>query len=253
MAFQHQESLYRYGTLNGVALNVNINKNTTLALNHIFTFSVMLIITLRIADQIILYRQIDLWGHTLSAGVFVMPLYYYVGDAIAELFGYKTARRIIYYVLCCGLIFSIIVTLLNKIPAPINWPLTNEYKDVLGNLLRSNLAAFIIVPISSLLNAKILTKWKFMTKGKYFLLRSLGSSAIAEGVQTVLGCLLLFSGVMPITDILFLILWMYIVQISCGVIVAIPGAYVVNLIKRITGDNAEPEIIENPFAQYGKK
>lgn len=215
-------------------------------INQIFAFSVMLFVTLRLADQVMLYRQVNLFGFTLTAGVFIMPFYYYMCDVIAELFGYKAAKRAVYYVLCCSLIFALLVTVLNQLPSPQNWKFANEYSDVLGHLLRSNLAAFIIVPLSSLLNAKIITKWKAITQGKYFWLRSLGSSGLAEAIQIIIGCLLLYTGVMPFKEVLSLIVLLYIVQIGCGVIIATPGLFIVNILKKALKDG-QPHAVANPF------
>lgn len=226
-----------------------MQKNTTQSLNQVFAFSVMLFITLRLVDQVMLYRQVDLFGLSLTAGVFIMPLYYYVGDAIAELFGYQVAKRVVFYMLCCGVIFSILIMLLNLLPAPSNWKLSGEYNDVLGHLLRSNLAALVIVPVASLLNAKLLTKWKFMTKGKYFWLRSLGSSAAAEAVQNILGCLLLYTGIMPFSEVLYLMVSLYAVQIVCGIIIATPGLFIVNILKQKVGDFTISEVMANPFVK----
>ncbi len=226
-----------------------MQKNSPANLNQIFAFTVMLFVTLRLSDQIMLYRQVEVFGFTLTAGVFIMPLYYYLGDVIAELFGYQIAKKAVYYVLCCSLIFSILIMLLDKLPAPQGWELTSQYKEVLGHLLRSSLAAFIIVPFSSLLNAKIITKWKFITQGRYFWLRSLGSSVIAEATQIFLGCLLLYTGVMPFKEILFLMFWLYVVQVGCGMIIATPGLFIVNLLKRKMPDYSNTMIIENPFKQ----
>lgn len=210
---------------------------------QIFMTLAMLLVTLRLADQILLYRQVEMFGFIVTAGAFVMPLYYYIGDTIAELFGYKMAKKAIYAVLFCGLLFSVLITGLNMLPAPTDWTLLSEYKDVFGHLLRSNIAAFIIIPITSLLNAKIITKLKDRVKGKYFWLRSLVASAIAEGVQIILSSLLLYIGVVPFHKILMFMLGVYTLQIVCGIMIASFGSYIVSTLKRILGDSSKFEFI----------
>lgn len=213
---------------------------------QIFMVCAMLLVTLRLADQILLYRQVEILGFTVTAGAFVMPLYYYVGDAIAELFGYTIAKKVIYAVLFCGLLFSILITCLNMLPAPSGWNLFSEYKNVLGHLLRSNIAAFIIIPITSLLNAKIITKWKDRVQGKYFWLRSLVASAIAEAVQIILSCLFLYIGVFPFHKILMFMLGVYAIQIVCGILISSLGAYAVAFLKRNLGNFSKFELITEP-------
>ncbi len=213
-------------------------------------YAVLFYAMFMIGDLVIMYRLTQIGTFNLTAGVFLMPLYYFAADLIAEVYGFQVAKRMIVAVLICCAVFALLMTALIHLPIPSGWNHAEDYNYVLGNIMRATfLGLGIAVPVGSYLNAYIISKLKLLTRGRVFILRSIGASAIGELIQNILGCLLLFTGVFPFHIVLELVISLYVVQVVSGVVVAIMGSPLVRLLKRVEGDYYDTEIKFNPFAQ----
>jgi uncharacterized integral membrane protein (TIGR00697 family) len=219
-----------------------------------FFFMAYMYLVFMLADQVLMYRMVQVGVFSsLTAGVFLMPLYYFTGDMVAEIYGFRVARNLVYLVIVCSIIFAVIVSILNALPTPQDWTHQAEYDYVFGRLLRSSIGGLFAVLVGSYFNTYIISKLKLMIKGRFFIFRSITSSAIGEAVQMVIGCLLLFVGVVPLEQLWRLMVELYIWQISLGAIVATCFSGFVQKLKQIEGESCDQEINFNPFKQYLKK
>mgnify|MGYP003952570333 CR=1 FL=1 len=202
-----------------------------------------------LADLVLVYRMSRIGSLTITAGIFVMPLYYLLEDIIAELYGYEQVRQVIWSVQIAAVIFSIIVTLGNSLPQPSGWHHAAAYNTVFGHVFRTILGGGLIAMLcGAFLNGYLLSKWKIYTRGRLFLLRSIGSSAIGQLVQTTLGCLLLYTGVLPLKTIFDMIIPLYCIQLSGCALISVPGAMLVAWLKKSEGgDVLDHHCNFNPF------
>ena len=210
----------------------------------------MLYMSFMLADQVMMYRFVQVGPFFLTAGVFIMPLYYFFGDLITEVYGYQISKQLIWGMVICCIVFAGLIAILNDLPVPLWWHGRIDYTTVLGRLLRSSIGgAAVAVVAGSFVNAYIISKWKILVKGKYFVLRSIGSSAFGEAVQMVLGCLLIFLGTMPLRKLMILMVELYVVQIGLAMVIACVGTYFVNALKITEGINTYDNGVNfNPFS-----
>lgn len=225
-----------------------MSSNSQKKLSTYLLFIAYMYLSFMLADQVLMYRMVQV-GHfsSLTAGVFLMPLYYFTGDMIAEVYGFKMARTFVYLVIICSIIFAAIVTILNILPIPADWTHQPDYDHVFGRLMRSSIGGLCAVLIGSYINAYIISKLKIMIKGRFFAIRSITSSAIGEAIQMVIGCLLLFAGVIPLANLWKLMVELYMWQIGLGAIVATLGSILVRKLKQIEGEPIDQQIVFNPF------
>lgn len=213
-----------------------------------FFFIAYMYLTCMIADQVLMYRMVKVGiFSSLTAGVFLMPLYYFFGDMLSEIYGFKIARKLVYLVSICSIIFAALVSMLNALPVPQDWTHLADYNHVLGRLMRSSIGGLFAVLVGSYINAYLISRLKIMVKGRFFVIRSITSSAIGEAIQMVIGCLILFVGVVPFSELWKLMLELYIWQISLGAIVATLGSLFVQKLKKIEGEQFHQEVTFNPF------
>ncbi len=94
----------------------------------------------------------------------------------------------------------------------------------------------------------IITKLKFLLSGKYFWLRSVGSSAADQLIQNIIGCISLYYGILPFDKVVEMILPLYLIQISFVALLSFPGSFITNLLKRLEGGNITDVTTDfNPF------
>jgi uncharacterized integral membrane protein (TIGR00697 family) len=107
-----------------------------------------------------------------------MPLWFVLGDVIAEVYGYKAARHVIWMAIICQFIFALSCAILISFDSPDGWANQGAYNQVLGKLPRVAFASFFAIVSGAFINAYAISKWKILLHGKYFWLRSLGASAV---------------------------------------------------------------------------
>jgi uncharacterized integral membrane protein (TIGR00697 family) len=209
----------------------------------------MLYTAVAMADLVLVYRLSTVEGILISAGVYVMPIYYLIEDMIAELYGYARVRQVIWTVQACALAFSLIVIGADSLPVPKNWVHLQDYQFVFMHLFRTLLGGGIIGMIGgAFFNGYLISRWKIILHGRFFIFRSIGASAIGQLLQTVLGCFLLYTTILSFKEIIEMILPIYFIQLLGSVVLAFPAAIFVRWLKKIEGiDVYDHHVNYNPF------
>ena len=90
-----------------------------------------------------------------------------------------------------------------------------------------NIAAII----GGYLNAYLLIRWKFLLKGRYFFLRSIGSSFISDFVQIIVSSFIVFYNFVSFNDFIKTVLITYLFHIILMTLYSIPNSFIVRLLK----------------------
>lgn len=200
-------------------------------------FLSMLYIGLGFCAELIVYRPVLIGYTSASAGSLISPLWFMLSDVIAELYGYKAAKNMLYCMfivcfICAGLLFLLI-----HLPSPQEWHGEKAYDIVLKPLLRVLSASLIGFIVGGFLNIRLLTKWKIMMNGKYFWLRSLGASIIGEIIFTGLGFFIILYGTHFQDNLFSMIFWGVVLKISVNIVFAFPANLLVSFLKEIKAGN----------------
>jgi uncharacterized integral membrane protein (TIGR00697 family) len=165
------------------------------------TFLSMLFMTIKLITVVLIYKIITIGPFSASASTLVIPIWFVMGDIIAEVYGYKIARRIIFIAIICQFIFAFVCGGLISLHAPFGWAHQQAYDQVLGKLPRVAFASFLAIMTGAIINVYAISKWKILLRGKYFWLRSLGASVIGELVFTVIAYSTEFFDVVPLPEL----------------------------------------------------
>jgi len=197
-----------------------------------FIFFAMLSMTVMLSKGIFSYRLIELFGHVMQAGQLIVPFWFILSDIIAEVYGYKNARKIIYAGFVCQIIFSIVCRGLLQLPSPSFWKDSQAYQVVLGDMWRISLAVLCAFIISGFINIKLISKWKLLTNGRYFWLRSIGASGISEILFSILSTFIIQIGRQPIDIIVAIITASIVVKLIYSISFSIPANILVFYLKK---------------------
>ncbi|MDO8626753.1 MAG: queuosine precursor transporter [Candidatus Magasanikbacteria bacterium] len=193
-------------------------------------FSVCLVVS-----NIIAVKIGSFLGYFLPVAVILFPFTYILGDVLTEVYGYAAARRAIWTGFFCNLVAVIAIWLSIKIvPAPFfaNQP---AFAAILGFTPRLLVASFLAYLVGQFANSYILSKLKIRTQGKHLWARTVGSTVVGEGLDSLVFIVLAFSGVLPSVAIPTLVLTQWIFK-SAFEVVATPFTYiVVNYLKQAEG------------------
>jgi len=232
-----------------------VQKSANVRYSSSFVLLAGLFVTCLVVANIIAVKVIALpFGLFTPAGIVIFPLSYLFGDVLTEVYGYSAARRVIWLGFACNLVAVIAIYIAGVIPAAPFWPNQGAYQTILGFTPILLLASFCAYLVGEFLNAFVLAKLKIATQGRWLWTRTIGSTLIGEGADTIVFILLAFgvTGIFKPNQILTAILvqWGFKVLYE---IVATPLTYtIVGYLKRHEGlDPFDYKTNFSPFALRG--
>ena len=197
-----------------------------------FVVIACIFVTCLITANIIAVKLILLFGFLVPAGIIVFPLSYLFGDVLTEVYGYGAARYVIWLGFMCNLLAVIAFYIGGLAPAAPFWHNQAAYDAILGFTPRLLLASFIAYLVGEFTNSFVLAKLKIVTKGRWLWTRTIGSTLVGEGLDTLIFISIAFWGIIPQQLILTTILTQWIFKVVYEV-VATPFTYaVVGFLKR---------------------
>ena len=174
-----------------------------------------------------------------DAGTITFPFAYMLGDVLTEIWGYKTARKVIFLTFACN-IFMIICTQIGVwLPSPDYLEGTAQaYNTVFNYVPRIILGSLTGFLLGELSNSWFMERIKKKTKGKRLWVRTMGSSMIGHMSDTVPFVLIAFLGTMTVRDLMLMIGLQYIMKLSIEAVFGTPLAYAaIAMLKRRLGQN----------------
>jgi hypothetical protein len=219
-----------------------------MTVSHRFVVVAALFVTCLITANILIVKQISIGGIVLPAGIIIFPLNYIIGDVLTEVYGYQQARRVIWLGFLCNSV-AVLAFWIGKLlpPAPV-FEAQSAYESILGSTPRFFLASFAAYLGSEFANSFVLAKMKIMTKGRWLWTRTIGSTLVGQGIDTLIVLPIAFWGVLPPPALGIMILSHWLVK-SAYEAIATPLTYVVvGYLKRKEGvDVYDYEIDFNPL------
>jgi len=209
-------------------------------------FIAMVYVAIDLSSMVFAYKIIKIGTIIGAASSLIFPLTYSIMDIIAEVYGYKIAKKIIWYGFLCDLIFAILVLLISHIPSTSQMQ-TVAYIQVLGSLLRAVIAQMIGVLSGAFINIYLISKWKTITNGQYFWLRSIGSSTIGEAIMLVISVLIALTGILSFYDLFHLIVYTYIYKVIFAIIAAPFASIIATILKNKIENWHSHSVNFNPF------
>jgi len=193
-------------------------------------------------------KLINIAGHTLPAAIIIFPLSYIIGDILTEVYGYRTARRVIWLGFLCNAIVVFAIWIGGLLPSASFWVGQEAYESILGYSWRLLLASFVAYLAGEFSNSYVLAKMKVKTNGRLLWARTIGSTVIGQGLDSSVFILIAFSWGMPWGDLGIMILTHWLVKTGYEVL-ATPFTYkIVNYLKRKEGIDAyDKDINFNPL------
>ncbi len=192
-------------------------------------------ITSLITANIIAVKLIVVVDRVLPAAIVIFPLSYIFGDVLTEVYGYRHARRVIWLGFACNLIAVIAIYLGQILPAAAFWDGQDAYERILGYVPRILVASFVAYLVGEFANSFVLAKLKIATQGKWLWSRTIASTLVGQGLDSLVFITLAFVGEIPRADLVEAIIVQWLAK-SIYEAAATPLTYgVVNFLKREEG------------------
>ncbi|CAN5295996.1 queuosine precursor transporter [soil metagenome] len=193
---------------------------------------------------------IGLWP--FGAGILFFPISYILDDVLTEVYGYARARRVVWvgFVALAFLVAMEWTTV--ALPPAADWKGQAHYEYVFGlpphfvpafpyvdvgiggRIAFASLCAFWI---GDLLNSYVLARMKILTEGKWLWTRTIGSTIVGEGADSLVFYPLAFYGLpdWPVQAMLMVMLSQFLLKVGWEVVLTPVTYAVVGFLKRREG------------------
>lgn len=190
-----------------------------------------------VAANLLEAKVVHIFGITATAGLIVFPISYIINDCIAEVWGYKKARLIIWSGFASNFLVIIFSQIAIRLPAAPYWEGEEAFNFIFGMAPRIAIASLIAFLIGSFLNAYVMSKMKVASQGKNFSLRAIVSTLIGESADSLIFFPIAFLGMIPPKELLILIGTQAVLKSLYEIIILPVTIQVVKYIKKKDGSD----------------
>ena len=187
----------------------------------------VLFVTLYLVSNVMAVKVISLSELLyFDAGTITFPFAYMLGDVLTEIWGFKTAKRIIWMTFFCNILMVVCTQIGVWLPSPDYLDETaNAYNHIFTYVPRIVIGSLVGFLLGELSNAWLMEKIKEKTKGKKLWVRTIGSSAVAYWFDSLPFVLIAFLGVVSTHDLLMMIAFQYVAKLCIEAFFGTPMAY----------------------------
>ena len=172
------------------------------------------------------------WGFTFGAGVLFFPISYIFGDILTEVYGYARARKVVWAGFGAIIFASFMSWVVVSLPPAVGWNDQRAYESVFGQTPRIVFASLAAFFAGEFANSYVLAKMKILTSGRHLWTRTIGSTIVGEGVDSLVFYPLAFLYVWESRLVVTVMISNYIIKVLWEVIVTPVTYQVVGFLKK---------------------
>jgi uncharacterized integral membrane protein (TIGR00697 family) len=162
-----------------------------------FDLIMALFVAVLLISNVASSKIVILGPFTFDGGTLLFPISYIFGDILTEVYGYRRSRRVIWTGFACAALMAGVFALVGALPPAADWGHQEAYQAILGATPRIVLGSLVAYFAGEFSNSYTLAKMKIWTEGRWLWTRTIGSTLVGEGVDTLLFVLIAFAGTMP--------------------------------------------------------
>jgi uncharacterized integral membrane protein (TIGR00697 family) len=200
-----------------------------------FVLVTAVFITCLITANITAVKLVGLFNLVLPAAIIIFPISYIFGDVLTEVYGYRQARRVIWLGFFCNLIAVTAIFVGQVLPAASFWDGQAAYERILGYTPRLLIASFLAYLVGEFANSFVLAKMKIVTSGRWLWTRTIGSTLVGQGFDSLVFITLAFVGTIPLSGLASAIVTQWLAKALYEAAVTPLTYRVVNFLKKQEG------------------
>lgn len=196
-----------------------------------------------VAANLLETKVVQLGPIAVTAGLIVFPVSYIINDCIAEVWGFRKARLIIWM----GFLMNFFVVALGQIaiaiPAAPFWEGEEAFDfvfDMAPRIAAASLTAFLV---GSFINAYVMSRMKVASQGRHFSARAILSTVAGESADSLIFFPLAFGGLMPVNELMKMMVVQVVLKTAYEIVILPVTIRVVNYIKRVDESDVYDEHI----------
>jgi uncharacterized integral membrane protein (TIGR00697 family) len=177
-------------------------------------------------------KIVQLWKFAFDGGTILFPISYIFGDILTEVYGYNQSRKVIWIGFFSALLMSLTLGLVALLKPAAGWQYQDAYMKILGQTPRIVTASLIAYFAGEFSNSFVLAKMKIMTKGRWLFTRTIGSTIVGEGIDTLIFVTIAFFGLYSNRLLFIIIVSNYVFKVSFEVVLTPLTYKIVGFLKK---------------------
>lgn len=182
-------------------------------------------------------------GDSLSfgAGNLFFPLGYIFGDVLTEVYGYARARKVIWAGFGAMLFASVMAWVIVHLPAspsePFNEVVQPAVEVLFGNTWRIVCGSIIAFWAGDFVNSFVMSKLKVLTQGRWLWTRTIGSTVLGQGIDSVLFYPIAFMGIWTFDTLVSVVAFNWAFKVIVEILMTPVTYAVVNKLKKVENED----------------
>jgi len=189
---------------------------------------------------------------SFGAGVLFFPVSYIIGDVLTEVYGYANARRVIWTGFAALVFMAFMAWVVVSLPPANGWPGQEAYEFVFGNSWRIVLASMTAFWAGEFANSYVLARMKLWTGGRMLWARTIGSTIVGQGLDSLIFYPLAFYGLAgwPPEQLMMVVISQWLIKTGWEALLTPVTYAVVGFLKRHEGIEVfDSDTDFSPFAK----
>ena len=170
-----------------------------------------------------------------GAGILFFPASYVIGDVLTEVYGYARARRCIWAGFAALLFMAFMAAVVVALPPSPDWEGQAAYEAVFGQVPRIVLASIVAFWAGEFANSYVLARMKIWTQGRHLWTRTIGSTLVGQGIDSLIFYPLAFYGVWDNATLLVVLGTQFALKVAWEALLTPVTYAVVGFLKRREG------------------
>jgi uncharacterized integral membrane protein (TIGR00697 family) len=188
-----------------------------------------------------------------GAGNIFFPISYIFGDILTEVYGYARARKVIWAgfgAMIFATVMAQVVIHLTPYPGePFNATLQPAIEVVFGATGRIVLASILAFWIGDFVNAYVLARMKVWTRGRFLWMRTISSTILGQGVDSLVFYPIAFYGVWSSDSLFTVLMFNFVFKVMVEVVMTPLTYLAVGALKRAEHEDYFDETTDfTPFS-----
>jgi queuosine precursor transporter len=197
-----------------------------------------LFVTILLCSNVIGAAKVaTVWGFSFGAGVLFFPISYIFNDVLTEVYGYARARKVVWAGFGAIIFASFMSWVVVALPPAADWHDQLAYETVFGQTPRIVFASLTAFFVGEFANSYVLAKLKIKTNGRHLWVRTIGSTIVGEGVDSMVFYPVAFFGVWEPRLLVQVMISNYTIKVLWEAIVTPVTYRVVNFLKRAENED----------------
>ncbi|CED78971.1 Conserved membrane hypothetical protein (Protein of unknown function DUF165 domain protein) [Candidatus Hamiltonella defensa (Bemisia tabaci)] len=216
----------------------------------LYGFFIGLTVTIMVVCDILVYKVYDIFGLKITASGIVFSLCYLLSTIITEVYGYKLGCKVVWIIVFCQTIFVLIINLSSIIQIDTN-SISKNYHELFSDFWRVMIGTWISVPASYFCNSLVISKLKIYFFGKFFIIRYILSSMIAQGILILTAYPISLSSKYSSIELVNIITTTWTYKVFIALVLLPVGVFLSDIVKRFENtDYYDLDISYNPFLAF---